>query len=105
MSTNNGDWYDLKNEIGSFLVSRLGDYRIMFEKEGVAIPTWLLPDNEEHEVNTLSEAEIENLRAKWLNTLDNMKVAFENILNGKATDPSVQRGLDLFAKYYIHLWD
>ncbi|TQF70110.1 hypothetical protein [Pseudoalteromonas luteoviolacea] len=104
MSQSN-EWFDLKNDIVKFMVPRLDDYIEKFALEGIAIPTWLLSKPISKDVTGLSDQEIELLREEWLGVLKAIQLAFQNVLDGNSKSPSVQSGLDLFSKYYIHLWD
>jgi hypothetical protein len=57
--------------------------------------------------NPPTETEESEAFAKWNACLNKMIFAFKQISNGNTVDKNsekVQEGLNLFAKYYLHLW-
>ncbi|KAF7786049.1 hypothetical protein PRUB_a0492 [Pseudoalteromonas rubra] len=100
---NQPHWYNLKNELAEYIAPKLRGYQENFAQEGVAVPTWLVEDN--IDTSNLSAAEMDMLKDEWLNIVGQMAKAFELVLDGQSGDPKVFTGLELFAKYYVHLWD
>ncbi len=98
-------WYDIKSEIAEFIVHRLKDYKKNFYKEGVCIPAWV-ESNLKEEYN---EKEINDLNERWSTELDKMIKSFYLINNHDESidnqEETIQTGIDLFAKYFKHLWD
>ena len=57
-----------------------------------------------------SEEDNEESMDAWKDTIDSMIWSFKEILKDESlrseeTDKKIQYGLDLFGKYYTHLWD
>jgi len=57
-----------------------------------------------------SEEDNEESMDAWRSTIDSMIWSFKEILKDESlrseeTDKKIQYGLDLFGKYYTHLWD
>ena len=98
-------WYALKYDLVEFIIPKLERYKREFQKEGVTIPNWVLKKEEE-----ITE---EVLIAKWIEELDLMINAFEQILNYTTGNDErmdydeafIQRGLNKFAQYFQHFWD
>ncbi|MCF6442938.1 hypothetical protein L1077_26295 [Pseudoalteromonas luteoviolacea] len=97
------EWYNLKNDIASYIAPKLRDYQIKFAEEGVAIPTWLLSDATS--ASDLTDVEIENLNRQWFEIIGKMANAFELVLKGHTPNAQIELGLELFSRYYQHLWD
>lgn len=94
--------WNAKSEIAEKVVPILKSYRELIKSDqSYAIPTWINIDQKK-----LTEAEMKTV---WLSYLDQMILAFSLENSGKvltAKDRNEQKkGLDLFAKYYCHLWD
>lgn len=102
-------WYNLKYSIAEFMIPKLEEYKFNFIESGVAIPTWVSDDFKE----PYSDEDIENLNKIWISDLDKMIHSFKLVLNCDVTEYnyipsdecSIQEGIDLFARYYKHLWD
>jgi hypothetical protein len=102
-------WYNLKCSIAEFMIPKLEEYREEFIASGVCIPTWVSNDIKE----PYSDKDVEILNELWVSDLDKMILAFKMVLNfNTAKDESIpyneseiQKGIDLFAKYYQNLWD
>lgn len=97
------NWYNLKYEIADFLIPKLTNYKQKFADEGMCIPTWL--EEKEFGDGNLSDAEVHDLNQKWISILKEIILAFQLVQDGAVSDSRVTRGLNLFAKYYVHFWD
>ena len=96
------DGWNAKVEIADQVVPILESYRkLILSEDSYSIPTWV--DSEE---SNLSDAELKQL---WLSYVESMISAFSLEISGTVLskkDRNEQRnGLELFAKYYTHLWD
>ena len=95
-------WYDLTSELVEIIIPKLKAYKEGYIKEGMSIPNWLLEEKQD----SYSQEEIEELRALWIEKLDIMITSFELINNpDKYDEKTIQKGLDLFGKHFLHLWD
>jgi|GEM_PF-2308521 len=117
--------WNLKYTFTSFALPRLKLYleKVRHRKKCYSIPTWV--DDEFHLSTSqldsvqlkivLTDEKIEDLFYVWEQELEKIIFAFEYIYNPtqdrfssldyKTIDEKVSHGLNLFAKYYIHLWD
>jgi len=97
------NWYFLKDSIAEFMIPRLENYKTKFSEDGVAIPSWM-SDCEKIEY---TDEEIELLKTKWLNCIECMIFSFKSVkdLNLQQQTERVELGLEMFGKYYLHLWD
>lgn len=103
------DWYESKYHLAEIIIPILEAYKKEYNLEGRSIPSWLL----DKEKKTLTNHEIEKLQKHWNEELDKMILAFKQILNYKISFDSnlgydenkIQDGLNLFSKYFMHLWD
>lgn len=101
-TNNEPQGWNAKVDIADQVVPILNSYkRIILSEDSYSIPTWV--DEEE---SGLTEDE---LKKRWLSYVDSMIFAFSLEISGKVPskeDRATQkRGLELFSKYYIHLWD
>lgn len=111
------DWekWDLKTSIANFIVPRLEAYKNEVENNNtVSIPSWIrdveLPSilNEDREY---SDEEIFIMNREWIKILEKILFSFKSILepqnemNFEELDKRQKEGLQLFAKYYLNLWD
>ncbi len=102
-------WYDLKYEIAELLIPRLTQYKAKFLQEGVAIPNWVLSQEDKAYTPELSNKATQ----LWIEEIDKMILSFKLILHYRTRPEQmleydqaiVQAGLDAFAKYYLHFWD
>ncbi len=99
--------WNLKSVISEFIAPRLRKYIEKVEQaEIVSLPNWVLEEGE-------AEKSDEELMEIWAEILREMLVPFDyetnpNKYEGMDRDELTQiqqRGLDLFAKYFHHLWD
>jgi hypothetical protein len=104
----NYEWSDTKYAIAEALLPLLLRYRENYLLNGYSLPTWLDENpKEEH-----SEEE-NDLKYKWIEKLDCMIAGFQSLLAYRAPDiykvrydeELIQEAINLFAKYYQHLWD
>ncbi|SHE55903.1 hypothetical protein [Chryseobacterium takakiae] len=111
------DWekWDLKISIANFIVPRLESYINEVENNNiVSIPLWIrdieLPfviakDRE------YSDEEIFIINREWEKILKKILFSFKSILepqnemNFEEIQKKQEEGLQLFAKYYLNLWD
>jgi len=106
-------WY-LRGVFGDFILPRLRAFREM-KRMGVC-PGSMCPESKP--VTTTSEEYEKKMIKQWNDTLDKMIFAFEymkkddegkNLTESYEEDfknwDKVQEGLELFAKYYLDLWD
>lgn len=69
-------------------------------------------DNDFYDWNTHpeeAEAQLKEAEKQWNEILDKMIYSFDKIISDdfydNRSDPKIQEGIDLFAKYYFDLWD
>lgn len=102
-------WFDLKYDLAELIIPKLENYKKRYIDEGMSIPSWMLDE----ELDSYSKEQIQDLKEKWINELDNMLHSFNQILNYKLRKDSVigfdevaiQIGLNSFSKYFQHFWD
>ncbi len=102
-------WYNLKYSIAEFMIPKLEEYRCQFISSGVSIPNWVSEEFKE----PYSDEDIETLNRLWVADLEKMIFSFKMVLNYNASnnesipynERKIQEGVELFAKYYQHLWD
>ena len=102
----NLEWFNIKAEIAEFITHRLIDYKKNFQKKGMCIPSWVDGGLKKGNYN---EEEIIDLNERWNIELDKMIKSFDLINNYDESinnqENTIQIGVDLFAKYFQHLWD
>jgi hypothetical protein len=100
--------WDLKNSISQFILPRL---RLFVKKvendEFLALPTWVNDDDSNVKLNE------EELKDLWIEILNEMIIPFDfNVNPDKYShidhieiNHLNKKGLELFSKYFQHLWD
>lgn len=104
-------WYQAKYEMAEFILGRLENYKENYNKNGNALPEWILDDSDKKE--SYSDQDENELKIHWNKELDQMIDAFSQILNYtlqfdeqlEYDEEKIQEGLDKFSKYYLHSWD
>ena len=104
-------WSDTKYELAEFILEKLENYKDRYNKDGYAIPHWVVDSYEEN--SNYSEDDIQYLKECWNQEIDEMILTFKQILNYTLgfdeklgyDEGKIQKGLDKFAKYYLHFWD
>ena len=101
-------WYQAKYEMSEFIIEKLKNYQKNFNKDGYAIPTWLLSGSEKK--YSYSEHEIERLKKDWNKEINLMINSFQQVLDydllgGNYNEEEIQKGLDSFSKHFLHFWD
>lgn len=98
--------WDLKKAIAEFIVPRLKEFRgWVINDKMMGIPTWV-----RKEFSNVEMTDFE-LKQAWINILDEMIKGFEHYA-GENTNEDLEsmvkqkgRALELFHRYYDHLWD
>ena len=94
--------WNAKAEIAQRIIPVIKSYRdLMVSENSYSIPNWVVDKDE-----SLDENEVQQ---RWLDYLELMIKAFElEIKDEVASELKLKEqayGLNLFAKYYVHLWD
>lgn len=102
MSENFNAW-DAKREIAHSIIPILESYKQLFESDkAYSLPNWVSEPGE-----LLSEKEMDD---RWVSYIEQMILAFKVEIIDLGYDirdkELIQnKGLALFSKYYMHLWD
>lgn len=99
--------WDAKKAIALDMAKTLKAHKkFVMSKNYYSVPTWMLKNSE-----TIDSVLSDTLKNRWLDCLDEMILGFQ-LENDYPIDMSLeerlriqQRSLDLFHKYYFHLWD
>ena len=97
--------WDLKYSISEFIVPRLIEFKLRYERhENKSIPKW---------VNTDPDLSKEELDLEWAGILGQILIPFEyhikpekyEIFSHSEIESLITDGLKLFSEFFIHLWD
>ncbi|MBB6369655.1 hypothetical protein [Chryseobacterium shigense] len=111
----NWEKWDLKYSIAEFIVPRLEAYKNEVENDNImSIPLWI----EDHSLPFIldqnrgySKEEVSLINKEWTIILQKMIFSFKSLLisqneiNFEELRRRQNEGMQLFAKYYLNLWD